>query len=176
LTGKKRVLKCPKLVKILKGGKIMLKWSEKRRGFTLVELVIVIAILGILALYALPKYQGVIKEARSSEAKAQLGSVRSALGIYYAKNHGVFPATLDGSIFADGTVPEVEITVSGAVVRSSGVTPSGTSDGTITSSDVSGSNVGGWIYEVTTDNTKADVRLNSTDEDPAHPGHYWYEY
>jgi len=156
----------------------MLKWNKKRRGFTLVELVIVIAILGILAMYALPKYQGIIKEARSSEAKAQLGSVRSALGIYYAKNHGVFPATLDGSIFADGTVPEVEVTLSdGSVNRSNTVTPSGTNDGTITSSDVSNAGGGGgWIYEVTTDHTQSDVRLNSNAVDPANPGHYWYEY
>ena len=157
----------------------MLRWSEKRRGFTLVELVIVIAILGILALYALPKYQGVIKEARSSEAKAQLGSVRSALGIYYAKNHGVFPATLNGSIFADGTVPEVEITQDNGstVVRNNKVDTSATSV-PIQSSEISSDpdTDGCWIYAVTNDHTQSDVRLNSTDEDAAHPGHYWYEY
>ena len=156
----------------------MLKWNKKRRGFTLVELVIVIAILGILAMYALPKYQGIIKEARSSEAKAQLGSVRSALGIYYAKNHGVFPATLDGSIFADGTVPEVEITQdNGAtVVRNNKVDTS--SNVPIQSGDISTNpdSEGCWIYAVTNDHTQSDVRLNSKDEDAAHPGHYWYEY
>ncbi len=154
----------------------MLRWNKNKKGFTLVELVIVIAILGILALYALPKYQGVIKEARSSEARAQLGSVRSAIGIYYAKNHGKYPAQLDGTIFADGNVPEVEVTVGGAVNRSSTVTAAGTQDGSITATEVSNSNVGGWMYDVNSNHTKADVRINSTDEDEANPGHYWYEY
>jgi len=159
----------------------MLKWSENRRGFTLVELVIVIAILGILALYALPKYQGVIKEARSSEAKAQLGSVRSALGIYYAKNHGVFPDTLGGSIFADGTVPEVEITQNnGSTVVRNNTVQDGGNTVPIASFSSTPDTDGCWIYAVTSDHTQSDVRLNSTDVDPATSGtttpHHWYEY
>ncbi len=156
----------------------MLRWNRNKKGFTLVELVIVIAILGILALYALPKYQSIIEEARSSEAKAQLGSVRSALGIYYAKNHGVYPATLDGTLFANGAVPEVEVTVNGSVVRSNAVAAAATEDGVVTSTEVT--NAGGWIYDngstLTPPYSKADVRINSTDEDPAYPGNYWYQY
>jgi len=167
----------------------MLRWNKNKKGFTLVELVIVIAILGILALYALPKYQGVIKEARSSEAKAQLGSFRSALGIYYAKNHGVYPSLTtvqNGDIFADGTVPEVEVTLSdGSVSRSAAVNENGaiTPDGDGDATDDVGGN-GGWVYDdgssISAANggaySKADVRINSKGEDPANPGHYWYEY
>ncbi|MGC8722242.1 MAG: type II secretion system protein, partial [Caldisericaceae bacterium] len=103
--------------------------KKNRKGFTLVELVIVIAILGILALYAVPKYQGLVEEARSSQAQAQVGTVRSALGIYYAKNHGVYPATLcdtsnppKSDLFAEGVVPQVEATnANGSVIRSNAV-------------------------------------------------------
>ena len=154
----------------------MLRWSRKRKGFTLVELVIVIAILGILAMYALPKYQGLIKEARSSEARAQLGSFRSALGIYYAKNHGKFPTYTcvnEGDIFADGRVPEVEVTVSGTVERNNKVTAAGTPDGSIKETEIT--NTGGWMYDVNSGHDTADVRLNSTDKDEF-TGYHWYEY
>ena len=149
---------------------------KNRKGFTLIELVIVIAILGILALYAVPKYQGLIEEARSSEARAQLGTVRSAMGIYYAKNHGVYPATLDGTIFAEDAVPEVEVTLSsGAVDRHNTVTTAETQDGTITAAEITASNVGGWMYDVSTAKDEADVRINSTDVDTI-TGKNWYEY
>lgn len=150
----------------------------RRRGFTLVELAIVIAILGILALYAIPKYQGMVEEARSAQARAQLGSVRSALGIYYAKNHGVFPATLDGTLFAEGQVPEVEATkADGTIVRSNAVVNingNGVVDPTTEVTDA-----GGWVYDngstLTPAYSQADVRINAKGTDPV-TGKYWYQY
>ncbi len=151
----------------------MLKWNRNKKGFTLVELVIVIAILGILALYALPKYQGLIKEARSSEARAQLGSVRSAIGIYYAKNHGKYPTQLDGTIFANGDVPEVEVTLSDGSVNRSNAVVNLSQDGVVESGELT--DAGGWIYDVNADQTKSDVRINSKGQDPV-TGKYWYQY
>ena len=163
----------------------MLRWNKSKKGFTLVELVIVIAILGILALYAIPKYQGIMKEARSSEARAQLGSFRSALSIYYAKNHGVYPdynTVASGAIFANGQVPEVEITDDNGNVVPSAAIKKGNGNGDATDDvDANGS---GWVYDdgsalTASDGgkySKADVRLNSKAEDPGNPGHYWYQY
>src|SRR5450759_4403589 len=110
--------------------------KRQRKGFTLVELAIVIAILGILAVVAIPKYQGMVDEARSAAAKAQLGTVRSAIAIYYAKNKGAFPATISGALFADGVMPSVDIgTTNVATVTVVTAIPS----------PVTGT--GGWLYQ-----------------------------
>ena len=56
------------------------------QGMTLVELMIVAVIVSILAAVAIPIYQANVKRAKASEADACLGSVRTALRVYYAEN------------------------------------------------------------------------------------------
>lgn len=57
---------------------------QRSEGFTLIELVIIIVVLGILAAVAIPKYQDITSEAKASAAKGALGSLRSGISIYYA--------------------------------------------------------------------------------------------
>ena len=52
--------------------------SKAARGFTLIELVVVIVILGILAAFAVPKFMGLEKQARVASLNALQGSVKSA--------------------------------------------------------------------------------------------------
>ncbi|MFA4991816.1 MAG: prepilin-type N-terminal cleavage/methylation domain-containing protein [Candidatus Omnitrophota bacterium] len=58
----------------------------RRKGFTLLEVLIVVIILGVLAAIALPQYANTIEKAKSGEASANIGMVRSALDRYWYQN------------------------------------------------------------------------------------------
>ncbi len=58
--------------------------DSRRGGFTLIELVIVIVILGILATQAIPTYLSLVDDAKKASGKANLGALRSSISVYYA--------------------------------------------------------------------------------------------
>ncbi len=66
--------------------------KKVQKGFTLIELMIVIAIVGILAAVALPAYQDYTVRAKTSEAMALLGEAKTTIAEYYISN-GKLPST-----------------------------------------------------------------------------------
>ncbi len=68
----------------------MNKLRNNQNGFSLVELMIVIVIIGVLAAVAVPVYSNNVKKARMSEADASLGAIRTELRLYYGAN-GEYP-------------------------------------------------------------------------------------
>lgn len=126
----------------------------ERRGFSLIELIIVLSILGILAGTVVPIYMNLENEARSSQSQATLGAVRSAISIYYAKNNGTFPSLIElPNLFVGRILP----------------TPIISSDSTKNLNTVvlylspgPSADIGGWMY----DETLGKIVINSNAVDP----------
>ena len=73
-------------------------FGRNQRGFTMVELMIVVTIIGVLASIAFPLFQMVPERSKSTEAVTALGLIRSSMRIYYVE-HGTFA---NPSVFSDG--------------------------------------------------------------------------
>jgi len=88
----------------------MLRIKTQQKGFTLIELAIVIAIIGILVAIAVPQFVDLQSEARTAQEEATLNSVRSAIAMYIAENK-VAPTTSD---------LQSELTVQGGTINIDG--------------------------------------------------------
>ena len=64
-----------------------------QQGFTLIELMIVVAIVGILAAIAIPAYQDYVARSKVSEAMAAMGACKTSVTEYVQVNAGSLPAT-----------------------------------------------------------------------------------
>jgi general secretion pathway protein G len=71
----------------------------KNKGFTLVEIILVVTILGILAALVLPTFQGNVAQAKESASKSNLMTIRAQIELYKLQHNGYTP----GYVIVAGT-------------------------------------------------------------------------
>jgi MSHA pilin protein MshA len=114
--------------------------SRKEKGFTLIELVMVIVILGILAAFALPRFADLGGEARGATIEGAQGSVKSAAAIAHSK---WLAQGSSGDVSLEGTSTDILMSSAGYPTAAAGgideaaqiatdftLTPPSTADGT----------------------------------------------
>ncbi len=89
----------------------MISLKRKEQGFTIVELLIVIVVIGILAALVVTTFSGIQQKARDSERETDIKAVHGQLEAYYAQN-GRYPtnANLDDDAFITANMKGLDLT------------------------------------------------------------------
>ena len=129
------------------------KLNGRGRGFTLIELMIVVAIIGILAMIAIPRFALLLEKAREGATKGNISAIRGASKIYYSDWDSKWPTTLDDnedyafSRYID-VFPEVKV----SQPQGTDISPEGKTVTYITKfAEPTGFGVG-WAYDSSTGN------------------------
>ena len=83
-----------------------MKTNRRQKGFTLVEILIVVVILGILAAIVIPQFSEASSEARASSVKSNLQMVRSQIELFKVQHNETLPGDVSGAASAAITMTE----------------------------------------------------------------------
>ena len=139
--------------------------SKRTSGFTLIELMIVVAIIGILAAIAIPKFAELIRKSSEGASKGNLGAIRSALSIYYGDLEGQYPADLPALTVAGKYLATIPVAKA----------PNFHADSSVVTDQTTANDGAGWSYNDTTTNANfGTLWVNCTHTDTK--GSIWTTY
>lgn len=113
---------------------------KTKSAFTLIELMIVVAIIGILVAIAFPKFTGLIDKSKEGATKGGLTTLRSALGIYYGDTLAFPTDNLDSLVAARKYLENLP------TVKLPRTSHPESRQVTVGSSTTSVTDTGGWLY------------------------------
>jgi len=125
------------------------------KGFTLVEILIVVVILGILAAIVIPQFTNASESAKYSSLTSQLQTIRSQISLYQNQHNDAYPTLttnwdqLTAETELDGTAPESGDITYGPYLQKTPVNPftdSSTVSGTPTTDGTASATVG-WVWD-----------------------------
>jgi general secretion pathway protein G len=139
---------------------------KRQNGFTLVELLIVVVILGILAAIVIPQFSDASNDAKDSSLKSNLATIRSQIQLYKIQHNGELPAggkatfidSMTKYTIADGSVATTQAPGAGVYGPYLQTIPKNPYNNlnTVTNNGTAGDGSGGWEFNTTTGTFQAD--------------------